>query len=154
MVQMRTRKITFESNWPLHIVPFQPKMKNLRIVISPIFQNGTKGKILSEIKPPLKANISEKTFNSHLDFYHSFTKSFKNVKKKLMKFPNSKHRPYNLGKDKYCVGIITLLWREVDNLLLILEGNGSARKVIIAEDILWVKVLFVLALCHLCFFKR
>ena len=55
---------------------------------------------------------------------------------KLMKFPNFKHRLYNMGKDKYCVGIITLLWREVDNLLLILEGNGSARKVIIAEDIL------------------
>ena len=53
-----------------------------------------------------------------------------------MKFPNFKHRLYNMGKDKYCVGIITLLWREVDNLLLILEGNGSARKVIIAEDIL------------------
>ena len=53
-----------------------------------------------------------------------------------MKFPNFKDRLYNMGKDKYCVGIITLLWREVDNLLLILEGNGSARKVIIAEDIL------------------
>ena len=69
-----------------------------------------------------------------------------------MKFPNFKHRLYNMGKDKYCVGIITLLWREVDNLLLILEGNGSARKVIIAEDILWVKVLFVLALYHFRFF--